>query len=82
MNRLFSMLGDHLFYAFTHALSETRLAPLNWTIKPSNEVHYGGSGARHHAAASSMIVWNANHAFFSVSLGSILALTLIFQSPD
>ena len=44
MNRLLSMLGDHLFYAFTHALSENWLAPLNWTIKPSTRFITGAVG--------------------------------------
>ena len=32
------MLGDLLFYAFTHALSENWLDSLTWTIKPSTRL--------------------------------------------
>ena len=38
MKRHLSMLGDLLFYAFTHTLSENWLDALNWMIKPSNRL--------------------------------------------
>ena len=38
MKHFFTLLGDLLFYAFTHALSENWLDALNWTIKPSTRL--------------------------------------------
>lgn len=38
MQRPLSMFGDPLFYASTHALSESLLDPLNWTIKASTRL--------------------------------------------
>ena len=38
MKRHLSMLGDLLFYAFTHTLSENWLDSLAWTIKPSTRL--------------------------------------------
>ena len=38
MKHFFTLLGDLLFYAFTHALSENWLDSLAWTIKPSTRL--------------------------------------------
>ena len=38
MKHFFTLLGDLLFYAFTHALSENWLDVLNWTIMPSTRL--------------------------------------------
>ena len=38
MKHYFTLLGDLLFYAFTHTLSENWLDSLAWTIKPSTRL--------------------------------------------
>ena len=38
MKHFFTLLGDRLFHAFTHALSKNWLDALNWAIKPSTRL--------------------------------------------
>ena len=38
MKHYFTLLGDLLFYACTHTLSENWLDALNWMIKPSTRL--------------------------------------------
>ncbi len=62
MNRFFTLLGDLLFYAFTHALSENCWADLNWTIKPSARL---ATAAVEYVTLQgfNVMVWNANSTF-------------------
>ena len=57
------MLGDLLFYAFTHALSENWLAVHDLDDQAFHEAHYGGSGVRRLAEVSNVMLWNANSTF-------------------
>ena len=62
MKRFFTLLGDLLFYAFTHALSENWLDALNWTIKPSTRLITAAVGYVT-LQGSNVMVWNANSTF-------------------
>ena len=62
MKHFFTLLGDLLFYAFTHALSENCLDALNWTTKPSTRLATAAVG--HVTLQTSIVmVWNANSTF-------------------
>ena len=62
MKHFFTLLGDLLFYAFTHALSENWLDALNWTIMPSTRLITAAVG---YVAlqGSNVMMWNANSTF-------------------
>ena len=62
MKRHLSMLGDLLFYAFTHTLSENWLDSLAWTIKPSTRLATAAVGYVT-LQGSNVMVWNANSTF-------------------
>ena len=62
MKRFFHLLGDLLFYAFTHALSENWLDALNWTIKPSTRLTTAAVGYVT-LQGSNVMMWNANSTF-------------------
>ena len=62
MKHFFTLLGDLLFYAFTHALSENWLDFLAWTIKPSTRLATAAVGYVT-LQGSIVMLWNANSTF-------------------